>query len=741
MSLTKYLAALALLVAAGAGTAACKTDAYCFDCSGTSSGGTAGNGGGGTGGGIGGDNSVCEPACSADEICCNSQCVNPKSDAANCGKCGKLCDDGLNGTGVCIAGKCSLECSVGSADCNQLPGDGCETDVTSDPAHCGDCNTICLFANGSAACSSGMCEIAACNAPFADCDKDLTNGCEADLGTDPNNCQTCGNACPAPPNSKADCLAGQCASGGCLLGFGDCDNDTGNGCEIDLTKDSDNCGTCGYVCPALPNGTGKCSNAACVIGTCDQGYADCDASTFDGCETLLATDVDNCGACNQPCGMLPHAYPKCENSMCAIGGCESGFADCDGVVANGCEVDLSNDLNNCGFCGNMCPAIANGQPKCSGFVCGIGSCNMGFDDCFGGAADGCETNLTNDVAHCGSCGNVCPPVAFGAKACVASMCTIGMCGANHQDCNNNSMDGCETDTTADINNCGMCNNACPNPPNAMGTCSGSTCGLGSCNAGYANCDGQAGNGCEFNTQTDPLNCGGCNIKCHSGACANAKCTCQTSVLLIKDDSDTGSQALATALTAAGYTVTVSSVPSEQYAGTPAPNAFGAVVLLAGGPSGQASVTTDMPVAGQAALVDYVNTQGGGLVLTEWAAYHVASNRWQTLKPLVLLSRTVAYSGQVTYAIDPAFTNHPIWNGLPASFTIASTSNVGITLIAPNVTRIAGSPQAIDAVVIRDSPVGRIAEIAHAGNYAPNGWTNTNVQKLVANSVGWVARCN
>jgi hypothetical protein len=43
-------------------------------------------------------------------------------------------------------------------------------------------------------------------------------------------------------------------------------------------------------------------------------------------------------------------------------------------------------------------------------------------------------------------------------------------------------------------------------------------------------------------------------------------------------------------------------------------------------------------------------------------------------------------------------------------------------------------------VIRDTPVGRVVHIAHAGNYSPNGWTNANLQKLVGNAVGWSARC-
>jgi hypothetical protein len=57
-----------------------------------------------------------------------------------------------------------------------------------------------------------------------------------------------------------------------------------------------------------------------------------------------------------------------------------------------------------------------------------------------------------------------------------------------------------------------------------------------------------------------------------------------------------------------------------------------------------------------------------------------------------------------------------------------------------VTRIAGSVQSLDAVAIRDAPVGRVVHVSHAGNYAPNGWTNANLKKLMANAVGWAARC-
>jgi RHS repeat-associated protein len=375
--------------------------------------------------------------------------------------------------------------------------------------------------NGATGSAGGTCPPVTCNPGFGDCDGNACNGCETDLTTTLADCGACGHTCGAIANGTPACVGGACVVGTCNPGFADCDKDPSNGCEASLSSVT-SCGACGHAC-LVANATPVCVGGACAIAACNAGFADCDMNPANGCERSLATSVGNCGACGHACAAVANGLPACVGGACAIGACAPGFANCDGVVSNGCEANLGS-ATSCGTCGNAC-ATANGTPDCVNGACAIGGCNPGFTNCSGNPTTGCETNVLTSVTSCGVCGHACT-TANGTPACVGGACTIGACNPGFANCSNNPATGCETSVTT-VANCGACGNACA-VANGTAACVSGSCAIGSCNAGFANCDGIAAHGCNVDITT-ATNCGACGVVCKgaanaSPACAGGACT-------------------------------------------------------------------------------------------------------------------------------------------------------------------------------------------------------------------------
>lgn len=271
-------------------------------------------------------------------------------------------------------------------------------------------------------------------------------------------------------------------------------------------------------CPARPNSTEVCSEGGCGFG-CDTGYSNCDGSAASGCEALVASDSNNCGSCGTTCN-AGNQSGTCTGGQCL---CVDGFADCDGNPANGCETNLASDPDDCGFCGNTC-SFQNAMDDCVAGECTIQTCLPDFDDC--DATLGCETNVTTDT-QCGSCNNDCTAIPNTSAFCTASgpggsQCIVNGCIGSFQDCENFTDDGCESNTDTDSQHCGGCNNNCSQLINADGTCSAGVCG---CTGNFITCDQ---GDCQTDSQTDVQNCGGCGIDCNqltggSGFCDAGTC--------------------------------------------------------------------------------------------------------------------------------------------------------------------------------------------------------------------------
>lgn len=89
--------------------------------------------------------------------------------------------------------------------------------------------------------------------------------------------------------------------------------------------------------------------------------------------------------------------------------------------------------------------------------------------------------------------------------------------------------GCR-DLSGDLSNCGACGKTCASAAHATPVCTTGACGF-TCDTGWDDCDGSAGNGCETALQTDESNCGACGKTCLSSeTCVAGACTPKTVVL-------------------------------------------------------------------------------------------------------------------------------------------------------------------------------------------------------------------
>ncbi|MSP17476.1 MAG: choice-of-anchor D domain-containing protein [Myxococcales bacterium] len=138
---------------------------------------------------------------------CSAGTPDGAADARIGGSCdgadGDLCDEGMN---LCLGG------TVFCSDASATSAESCNGDDD-------DCNAV-TDDGGSALCPPGPhvaatacggapgCGIAACDAGWANCNFVNSDGCEADLGSSPTSCGTCGLVC----GGGLACIGGVCGS-------------------------------------------------------------------------------------------------------------------------------------------------------------------------------------------------------------------------------------------------------------------------------------------------------------------------------------------------------------------------------------------------------------------------------------------------------------------------------------------------------------------------------------------------
>jgi hypothetical protein len=244
-------------------------------------------------------------------------------------------------------------------------------------------------------------------------------------------------------------------------------------------------------------GVGGQPDAGAIASPPDAGTPIVDAATEPPRATSDAqtSSVPDAGAAGEP-GIDAHQDLASSSTPDGGSGCLEGRLLCGGICT-----DVTNNLMNCGACGNFCSG---------GGTCSMGQCicpSMPPGSELTRCGNGC-LNLKSDAANCGACGNACTP----GWQCVSGQCTA---------CSGGSLSVCNgtcTDLSTNPMNCGACGNFC----SGGGMCSGGQCVCPTMPPG--NELTRCGNGCT-NLKLDTANCGVCGQACPAPQiCSNGACT-------------------------------------------------------------------------------------------------------------------------------------------------------------------------------------------------------------------------
>jgi len=249
---------------------------------------------------------ACQGACTPGD----TRCLN--NGAEKCGTTGawastQTCGAHQTCTGGGSAGAAACTCNT-DATCNTT-GAVCASGTTLDA--CAQDAQGCWYASSTSTCTNGACFGSAGSAQC--CTNACTSGTTRCGGAGVQTCQVQGNGC-ATWNAGAACGAHQgCVTGACACNADPNCSRAGNVCVNSTTTAT--CSTDAQGC-FYTSSTATCgANKGCQSGTCgcNAGFLACGASCVN-----TTSDSNNCGGCSKVCPALssPNSGATCGNSTC-----------------------------------------------------------------------------------------------------------------------------------------------------------------------------------------------------------------------------------------------------------------------------------------------------------------------------------------------------------------------------------------------------------------------------------------
>ncbi len=459
------------------------------------------------------------PVCSAPQIECNGNCINPACTTGSCGT-GKTCQNPGSCNAKCVTKTCpqgQTLCNDGSCKTPACTTSSCGTGKTCQNA--GTCSARCITktcSSGQVLCN-GVCKAPTCAENSATCTTCPDGQCGQPstgqtCGDRKNSCQTCtnDNSCSERPRSKTiTCGSGSMSSypyttrqnpdGGSKTECGTTCYSKG-ACANSCSSNGDcgcggtcNSGCCSSTGPSCSGNTPHCSNGTCVECTSSNQCS----GTCSSCINGSCSSGQTCGERKNSCQVCTNnnscsERPRTKNITCGSGGMSSysytsvqtpdggSKTECGatcykrGACANQCTSDTSCGFSNTAACGARCTTGSNGCRSCTSGT----RCDSTCQSCSGGSCvtDSCgsgyfalypDRNASSGSTSRSCRGRTChKPQACTDECSSSSSCT--KCGAS---CTTGS-DGCKDCTGGTT-----CNSTCQ-------SCSGGSCVTDSCGSGY-----------------------------------------------------------------------------------------------------------------------------------------------------------------------------------------------------------------------------------------------------------------
>lgn len=253
-------------------------------------------------------------------------CVDHDNNINHCNDCNNACNPVNNARVSCNNGKCEYTCLPEYYDVNGLKSDRCEVDSRFDNSNCGAINVKCDTnrfyckygsclplpqANNNNNCPVGF---SLCSVNDIYCTSLMNNNM---------NCGVCNLTC----NTNYEyCVRGVCTriiintddiksniSSSSSTGGNIVNTFTGDTIVIDISSSGSSginnnngpgCLNPNNPCASIwPQATASCDTTTgdCYMGSCIQGFDNCNALTYDGCEISLLNSPENCGKCGVYC--------------------------------------------------------------------------------------------------------------------------------------------------------------------------------------------------------------------------------------------------------------------------------------------------------------------------------------------------------------------------------------------------------------------------------------------------------